>query len=148
MPIAAGEKITAARLNWDSDLVTLSSDNAAMINTWEQWGSEVITFDNPEVPVKVSAIVLGRAFNNTDATSNPRVRVAISLDGGASYTSGQELTFNAGTGGGAGARIATGGMHQREGTPTGDIVIKAELRTDDLSVTFDSAAIDAKLIPQ
>lgn len=148
MPINAGQRITAARLNWDSDDATLSDDTAAAVNTWEQWGTETITFPNPGVAVKVKAWLTGRIYNIVDATSNAQYRVSISFDGGSTFTTGQAAPINVGTGSGDTERLPAAQMHFRDDTPTGDIVVKAELRADDLSVNFTIGTLMADMIPQ
>jgi len=148
MTILAGQKITAARLNWDSDGVALS--NSTPSSTAERdWGTETITFTNPGVAVKVTAQVTGRS-STTTAGSNQTTKVAISFDGGSTFTTGNAPITNAldtgASGTGRGACLAS---HHREGTPTGDIVIKAQA-TSSASTTPQAVEgyLTALLIPQ
>jgi hypothetical protein len=145
----AGETITAARLNQDSDLTTLTQDSPAMVNTWEDWGSETVTFTDPGVPVKVKAWLNGRIFNITDSTSQGQIRVLISLDGGSTFDEGNTSGLtNQGTGAGNLQRMSAGAQHLLAGTPTGDVVIKAQLRADDTSNTFSNGVLMAEVVPQ
>lgn len=120
----AGEKITAARLSQDSDGTPLT-DSTPTSTGERDWGTETIVFANPGVAVKVVAGVTGRCFSST-AGSFQTTKVAISFDGGSTFTTGNAPISNAldtsatGTG-----RAAVAASHHRSGTPTGSIVIKA-----------------------
>lgn len=148
MPISAGQKITAARLNWDSDGVPLSNDTPS--STAERdWGPETLTFPNPGIPVKVAAHVTGRSSTSTAGTWQ-QTRVKISFDGGGSFTEGNAPITNAldtgASGTGRGACLAS---HHREGTPTGDIVIKATAQSSN-STTPQAIEgfLTASVVPQ
>lgn len=148
MTILAGQKITAARLNWDSDGVALS--NSTPTSTAERgWGTETITFPNPGVAVKVTALVTGRSSTTTAGTFQT-TKVAISFDGGTSFTTGNAPITNAldtgASGTGRGACLAS---HHRSGTPTGDIVIKATAASS--AATTPQAVegfLTAQMVPQ
>lgn len=144
----AGDKITAARLNQDSNGTTLT--NSTPSSTAERdWGSETITFPNPGVAVKVTAQVTGRS-STTTAGAMQITRVKISFDGGSTFTEGNAVDTNAldtgATGTGRGACLAS---HYRAGTPTGDIVVKA---TAESSAATTPIATDgyltASMVPQ
>lgn len=148
MSIAAGQRITAARLNWDSDGTTLS--NSTPSSTAERdWGTETITFPNPGVPVKVTAQVTGRS-STTTAGATQTTRVKVSFDGGASFTEGNAVITNAlDTGASSFGRGACLASHHRSGTPTGDIVVKATAASS-ASTTPQAAEgfLTAQMIPQ
>lgn len=144
----AGEKITAARLSQDSDGVTLT-DSTPASTAERDWGTETITFPNPGVPVNVSAQVTGRCVSTT-AGSFQTTKVAISFDGGSTFTTGNAPISNAldtsatGTG-----RAAVAASHHRSGTPTGSIVIKS-LVTSSAATTpvAQNGFLTASVVPQ
>lgn len=148
MPIAAGQKITAARLNSDSDGTTLT-DSTPASTAERNWGTETLTFTNPGIAVKVTAHVTGRCTSTT-AGSFQTTKVAISFDGGSTFTTGNAPISNAldtsATGTGRGGVAAS---HHRSGTPTGDIVIKSQV-TSSASTTpvAQNGFLTAQIIPQ
>lgn len=142
----AGDDITAALLTWDQGGTTLSNDSASAINTWEQYGSETIQFSNPGVAVKITAHLCGRILNTTDTNTNGTARCAISFDGGSTFTSGNEPFVSSGTD--SGGRGGYASAHYRAGTPSGDIIVKAELRTSDTTNAFNDGFLTAILTPQ
>lgn len=147
MAISAGQRITAARLLNDSDFTTLTDDTAAAANTWEDWATETITFTNPGVAVKVSAVLNGRVNNATDASTTATWRIAISFDGGSTFTTSTPPTALAqvGTGSGAAQRFPVAASFHRDGTPTGNVVIKAQLQTSDTTTTFTNGSLLAQI---
>lgn len=144
----AGQRITAARLSQELDGTDLSSTTPGTAATWTQWGSETVVFPNPGVPVKVKAELTGRTFRSTASNSNVDARLAISLDGGANFTTSNPFTTNAGNVAGSNQRAAMARTLTVSGTPTGDIVIKAECQTSVTSTDFANGRIDAQVIPQ
>lgn len=148
MTILAGQKITAARLNWDSGGTSLS-DSTPTSTAERDWGTETITFPNPGVAVKVTAHVTGRCVSTT-AGSFQTTRVSISFDGGSTFTDGNAPISNAldssatGTG-----RAAVAASHHRSGTPTGDIVVKSRV-TSSASTTpvAQNGFLTAQMVPQ
>ncbi|PXY25143.1 hypothetical protein BAY59_24260 [Prauserella coralliicola] len=147
MPINAGEKITAANTSWDMGGVALTDLTSGVVaNTYQAWGSESVQFPSPGVPVKVSAQLTGRVFNTTDADANGMGRVLISIDGGATFTSGNEPFV--GTGNNAGGRGGFASSHYVEGTPTGDIIVKAEARGSDADNDYMNGFLTALMLPQ
>ena len=143
----AGDKITAARLSLDSNSTLLTDTTTFTVAAgYEQWGTEEITFDQPDVAVKVLAWLSGRLSNSVDADSEANVRVGISFDGGSTYTYGNTPQLNVGTGGSQ--RTTTSVLHHRSGIPTGDVVIRAEVDVFDADVDARSGIIMASLVPQ
>lgn len=140
---SAGQIIKASHLP-DADGVTLTNQSASAINTWTNWGSETIVFVNPGIPVKVLSTLHGQAVNGVDAVNNVRVRVGISFDSGSIFTTGTESQQNIGTSHGTREQVSV--QHFRLGTPTGDIVVKAQIFTDDLSAAFQSGWISAIMV--
>lgn len=144
----AGEKITAARLSQDSDGITLT--NSTPTSTAERdWGTETITFANPGVAVKVTAQVTGRC-SSTTAAAVQNTKVAISFDGGSTFTTGPGPGVNALDGGATGtgrAAVTTG--HHRTGTPTGNIVIKARVASSAATTPIaEDGFLTAVMVPQ
>lgn len=144
----AGEKITAARLSQDSDGVALT-DSTPTSTGERDWGTETIVFANPGVAVKVIADVTGRTFSGT-AGSFQTTKVAISFDGGSTFTTGNAPIANAldssatGTG-----RATVAASHFRSGTPTGSIVVKALVSSSAATTPAASNGfITAVMIPQ
>lgn len=143
----AGETITAARLSQDSDAITLTDTTTFTVaGGFEQWGTEEVTFTNPGVAVKVSAWLSGRLSNTVDADTAGVVRLGISFNGGSTFTFGNSPEVNVGTG--QGKRHHVGAQHHRTGTPTGSIVIKAEVDVNDADVDGHSGHIIAIMVPQ
>lgn len=144
----AGEKITAARLAWDSNGVALT-DSTPSSTAERDWGTETITFPNPGVAVKVIAGVTGRCVSTT-AGAFQTTKVAISFDGGSTFTTGNSPISNAldtsatGTG-----RAAVAASHHRSGTPTGSIVVKV-LATSSAATTpvAQNGFLTASVVPQ
>lgn len=149
MPISAGQRIKAARLNWDSDFTELTSTTPSAAATMTNWGTETIIFANPGVAVKVLATVSGRAFDLTAATVFARYQVMISFDGGSTFTSTTYLDIAIGDSTGDQHRSAIAGQHFREGTPTGDIVVKAQCYSSGANdITFAPGFLSAQMIPE
>lgn len=144
----AGETITAARLSQDSDATALT-DSTPTSTAERDWGTETVTFPNPGVAVKVIADVTGRCVSTT-AGSFQTTKVAISFDGGSTFTTGNAPISNAldtsATGTGRAAVVAS---HHRSGTPTGSIVIKSQV-TSSASTTpvAQNGFITAQMVPQ
>jgi hypothetical protein len=135
----------------DMSDTTLTQTSAPTSDTFADWGSETITFTDPGVPVKVYARLDGRA-SQTGAGGGDvvvRVRTGISFDGGGSYTFGNENVGGVADTGGT--RNEAIGAHQiRSGDPTGNILIKAQLRSDDGSApttVFANGVLFAQWIP-
>lgn len=93
----------------------------------EQWGTEEATFDNALLPatanVTVRARLAGSCFNWT-SNGALAVWVEISLDGGATWSTGEEQRLKDGSGN-ATARLPANPAHQVTGTVTGDIQARA-----------------------
>ncbi|MFF5988131.1 hypothetical protein [Prauserella flavalba] len=149
MPINAGEKITAANTAWDIGGVALTDLTAGvLVDTYQPWGGEQIQFPNPGVPVKVSGQLSGRVFNLTDADQNGMGRVLISLDGGATFTSGNEPFVGTGSNAGGRGGFASSHFVRSSGAPTGDIVIKAEARGSSVNNDYRDGFLIAYMLPQ
>jgi len=101
-------------------------------NTWNDSTSGVFTVTNPGVPVSVTAVWTGW-HQNFSIIAITFARVAISLDGGASYTTGAEPRTVAGQGGSNYNSQSAAASHARSGTPTGDIKIKAQFKSDNIN---------------
>lgn len=144
----AGDKITAARLSQNSNGTTLT-DSTPSSTTERDWGTETIVFPNPGVAVKVIAHVTGRCTSTT-AGAFQTTKVAISFDGGSTFTTGNAPISNAldtsATGTGRGAVAAT---HHRSGTPTGNVVIKV-LATSSAATTpvAQNGYLLAQIVPE
>lgn len=145
MSILAGQQITAARLNWDSGGTTLS-DQIPVATGLQDWGTETVTFPNPGIPVNVTAQLTGRLLGSVNGTTG-NVQVEISFDGGATFTVGNNPQLNT-TEAAATYRAGCAASHHREGTPTGDIVVKARCNPSATTVSFRSGFIIALMVPQ
>lgn len=145
----AGETITAARLNQQTNTAALTDDTPSAINTWEDWGTETLTFSDPGVPVDVLMWLTGRVINTVDAASTAEARISISYDGGSTFSPGTGTgIINTGTGAGNAIRNSLSTARRSDGTPTGDVVVKAELRAGDTSVDYSSGILVAHVIPK
>lgn len=144
MAINAGQRITAGLLSADSDGTPITNDTLAAANVWEQWGTETVTFANPGVDVKVLANLSGYLLDASAATHVGRVRIGISLNGGSTYNTGNEPQGSVGSGAGARTPISSG--HKHSGTPTGNIVVKAEFfgSTTDVQALAGFLQVDLK----
>lgn len=121
----------------DLDQKALTDDQAAALGTWEVWGVETIVFAAPGQAVKVAGWLTGSIIYN-NATASRRIgyiRAQISLDGGATWASGVE---NRGELRGDDVRRDGLAAHVfASGTPTGNIVIRAQLQQNALGVAGD-----------
>ncbi|PXY27440.1 hypothetical protein [Prauserella muralis] len=147
MPLA-GTKVDAPDVTWRSGSAVLTDKNTfAAINSWEDWGTETIQFDDPGIRVAIVASGFGNLFGNSANYRSGQPRLAISIDGGATFT-----TLNDGEppfcvvrvagdadGFGTGLRV--------EGVPTGDIVVKMQGQVSDLDVDFRNGYITAIMHP-
>ena len=146
MAFTAGQKLTAAALSvFNSGGTTLSNDTAAATATFEQWGTETVVFTNPAAAVKVTARVTGQLQNTLNTDSNGAARVGISFDGGATFTYGNSPGANQGTT--SGTRCLTGAGHYRTGTPTGNIVVRAEFSVSTTNISALNGFIEAVMVP-
>lgn len=145
----AGDIIRASDVAHYSDLTTLTQDSPSVIDTWEDWATETVTITDPGVPVKVKAWLNGRLINTTDAASTGEMRVSISLDGGSTFDDGNTSGIvNTGTGAGNAVRQSAGAVHLLAGTPTGDVVVKAQMNAGDTDVDFSSGVLLVEVAPQ
>lgn len=115
--------LTARRLLHDSASTALTDTDTT--TSWADWGEEVLTFPQPGIEVLVDAVVSGYAVRD-DTAQDVAVRVAISTDGGGSFTTGNEPVTTVGNVGGSAVRQNITAHHSRSGTPTGEIVVKAQ----------------------
>ncbi|GAA5119137.1 hypothetical protein [Haloechinothrix salitolerans] len=145
MTVKAGTTLTAAHLSHTTQGVQLTNDSAAATSTWEQWGTETITISDPGIAVEVSAGLTGRFRNVVDLNSGARSRVGISLDGGSSFTYGNAPWGEVGTDVPEFAIAAA--SHTVDGTPSGDIVIRAEFRVLSTDTDVRDGMIQATMIP-
>lgn len=127
MAFLAGERVTAARLLNDSDFTTLSNTNLVdtTINTWTNFGTETITFDDPGVEVIVEANVMATCFTADGTNDRVVTRVSISFDGGSTFDSSAGQAFCTSDGDTV-SRSPVPATHVRQGTPTGDVIVKAQ----------------------
>lgn len=124
MALLAGEVITAARLLHDSDGTTLSLLNPT--TSFDDWGTETVTFTDPGVEVKVTGRVTGQASHPDSADIFVQTRVGISFDGGSTFEFGPEPASQVAEATGAARRQHVVASAHRTGTPTGDVVVKAQ----------------------
>lgn len=105
---------------------TLTDKTSFAGTTAEQWGTEEATaafVDLPDTAVTVYAEVVGKMFNlSTNASIT--VTMQISLDGGATWDSGLDLTLR-GPGTSATDRNGVVAAHQVTGVATGDVLARA-----------------------
>jgi hypothetical protein len=92
-------------------------------------GTASITIPNPGIPVMVTAAYNGFG-QNFSAITFAEARVAISFDGGSSFTAGVQAGAVFGQGGSNYNRGNLSASWFRSGTPTGNIVIKMEAKSD------------------
>lgn len=95
----------------------------------EQWGTEEATVDDASLPaltnIDISAILVGFAENFSSNANTLNITVEISIDGGSTWTAGQQTQYVRASGNSI-DRAAIHGMHARLGvTVTGDIQARA-----------------------
>lgn len=146
MAINAGQRITAGLLSADAGGTTLTNDTPAVVNTWEDWGTEVVDFADPGVPVRILASAFGRLNKSTAGINIGGIRILISLDGGSTFNIGTAPFGSVGDTAGVRAPISTG--HVVSGTPTGLVRIKVQLNASSTAVDFMDGFLQAQLIPQ
>lgn len=145
MPISAGQRITAALLSWDMDGTTLATDTPAAVNTYEDWGTETVTFANPGVPVRVLSSLFGQLLKTVAGVNVGRIRIGISIDGGTTFDFGTPPEGSVGDTAGQRTPISAG--HVVAGTPTGSIVVKAQLNGSVTTISFVTGFLQVQLIP-
>lgn len=145
MSAKAGTTLTTAHLSHTTQQTLLSDDTASATSTWEQWGTEDVTIPNPGIAVEVSAVLSGgyREATNTDAAATCRLQ--ISLDGGTTWSDGENAFVRVGTDVGV-TTHALNGMAV-SGTPTGDIVIRAQLWVNQTTTELKDGTITATMVP-
>lgn len=122
----AGDVVRAfdARIGADGTNLTDSTPTSIVERNW---GTETITFTNPGGPVKVIAQVTGFGSSIT-AGQFQTTKVAISFDGGSTFTTGNAPNSNTlDTGDTGTGRATVAASHYRTGTPTGNIVVKSQV---------------------
>lgn len=139
----AGQIITAARLTNRLDGVNLT--DTAPTTAWTDWGTETVTWPNPGVEVTVTASLVGRWLNAVDTTAVSSSRVRISLDGGTTWSYGQIIYVQTGTGAGAQIRAVAASQHAVTGTPTGSVIVKARCMTEG-SATATLGSLNAHMV--
>lgn len=145
MTIKAGTTLTTAHLSHTTPGVRLSDDTLTDANTWEDWGEETITITDPGIAVEVTAAVIGRFRNTVDANTGCRARVGISLDGGSSFTYGPGPWSDVGTD--IPKYAVAAGSHDESGTPSGDIVIKAQWLSQSTDSEVRNGHLRANMVP-
>lgn len=116
-----------------SDVVALTNTTPA--NTDETaWGTEEVTIPNPGREVTVQALLSGQASNFDRTNTNARIKVQVSLDGGATWLDNEygNETWHAQTNVNAGAaldrwNLLATALHKA--TPTGDIKVRARCQS-------------------
>lgn len=145
MSIKAGTTLTTAHLSHSTLQTNLTDDSASSSGSWERWGTEEITFSDPGIAIEVSAVLLGRLFDNTNGDVAGTCRLRISLDGGSSWTNGTAPFVRVGTS--VGLACTVGNTLAVSGTPSGDIIVQAELRVNDTATEARDGTITATMIP-
>ncbi|MBK1788800.1 hypothetical protein [Prauserella cavernicola] len=120
----------------------------------EVWGSP-LTFPNPGRPVAVVAWGMGTGINDSGTGAYVAMRLSISLDGGATWTSGKQSRDQVGNTNGVGASTRRGSMsphHASFGTASGDVLVRAEHASSRASVggqnpAFFYGQVTALMIP-
>lgn len=137
----------AQTISFASDSTNLTNETPSANNTWEQWGTEEITFSDPGRQVDVLAWLAGYATNTTDSNNITRARIQISTDGGASWSSSRAVIANTGTSIGVRNALSPFGRAGAT-TPTGDVKVRAQVHTSSAAnTTFSSGHLMALLIP-
>lgn len=103
----------------------LTSDTVSALSTYEQWGTETVNLGNPGRDVLVLAWTGGYALDNT-APAIVSSRTQISLDGAATWVNGDALAAD--VNGTDVARAVQFSQAQALGTPTGDVLVRAQIR--------------------
>lgn len=128
-----------------SDL-TNTSISGGQVNTWVNWGPEVMVVTNPKVDVTVAAAITGRMVHTASTgVDNGACRVGISLDNGATwnYDAAPFVKINA-----ASANwVMFGGQTNHSGTPTGDIRIRGEFQLNTNWVDVRNGHINFSVMP-
>lgn len=108
--------------------VSLTDDQAASLATWEQWGTEDITLALSGEDIDLVATVTGfvRDFSSGSFGS---LRLAGSIDGGATWSYSETIEIKAAEHTEDSDRIPVAAQLHLAGTATGDVTVKAEIRT-------------------
>jgi hypothetical protein len=124
----------------------LADRTTSTANTWLDWGSP-ITLPAASVPpgigpITVLALVTGSANEFTQTQMLPQVRVAISMDNGATWSYGSvaqeapvgmnSLFIN---------RTPVTHSHVLTGTPTAAVLVKAQVQSDKTSSVFNAGQL-------
>lgn len=145
MAAKAGTTLTTAHLSHTTRETLLTDDTAATASTWEQWGTEEITFSDPGIAVEVSAVLIGGYSEASNADAAATCRVQISLDGGSTWTDGQRVFVRVGTS--VGQTAHAGNTMSVSGTPSGDIKVRAQLFVNQTTTELRDGTITATMIP-
>ncbi len=116
-------------------------------NTWSTWDA-ALQLANPGRPCVILGFASGYMLNDSAGTLG-RLRVSISLDGGVTWTEGTQVTDQAGVVGGSGAATRRGGFtafHTRQGTPSGQIHVRAEILWSDGGLGADPDFYDGAVM--
>lgn len=100
----------------------------------EQWGTEEATVASSGLPaltnIDITAFLTGFAENFTTIGNTLNINVEISIDGGSTWTAGQQTQYVRNPDGGSADRAAVVNMHARMGvTVTGDIQARAKAQS-------------------
>ncbi len=96
------------------------------VDTWEDWDT-AITITDPGVAVAISAQATGSIEDTSgNGGGEGRMRVGISIDGGSTYTFGNEPIADVDDLSADIGFASLGAVHFRSGTPTGDILVKVQ----------------------
>jgi hypothetical protein len=152
MSLAAGDYVRGRLVAHDMDQITLSDTTPDETGTWLPYGSEQLVFANPGVPVSVECRLTAYAAGVGGTNVNANVRLALSLDGGASWM----LSHTTASAGGGAFGDVDGGAHRlnlsavigHAGSATGEhIIAKAEVRSTSMILNYFQGRITASMWP-
>ena len=105
---------------------TISAFAPTAGTTWESVGSVTVT--QPGYKVAVGARASAHWVDTTSSSYSLRIRVGISLDGGSTYSYGQQRIVDIGTAAGSSTRASVGcaGPNITPATPTGNVIAVLE----------------------
>lgn len=147
MVLRAGRRVTAADLSYNGDGITLpDTPTVPSGEAWGDWGSTIVIAD-PGTKVGVWGWGDGHAFGPTGVTDAfAAMRIGISTDGGVNFSNGVGPRGNFSEE--AGERRAVLACHHFvTATPTGDIVVRAQLQAQTTSAQFFNGSFMIQVAP-
>jgi hypothetical protein len=144
----AGQRITPGQLTVSGVQVTLSDTTPGV--DWVNFGSQFAAFPNPGHAVTVDARVSSYSSRISTTAANAGIRLQVSLDGGATWSTGNALRARAGFAEGAVRLSSMISDHLVSGVPTGQIRVRAQVINFDQSTNtlFAQGRIIARMFPQ